>query len=263
MKRFDDLLYFTALCFVALSASAAEGPPKIKTPAPPEPNVKGALVFPDKVPAGFKLVYEQRFVTPDSLADFRFTDPAAWRFAKTNDTTALELVKQSKYAPIVRSPVNIALIADKVFGDFVLEADLIQTGKEYGHRDMCLFFGFQSPTNFYYTHIATAADPNAHNVFIVNNAPRKNFAKETTKGVNWGLGVWHKVRLERNLAAGTIKVYFDDLTKPIMIAEDKTFGAGQIGFGSFDDTGMVDNIRIWSPSVETTPTGFFKKAGGG
>ena len=206
---------------------------------------------PDGIPAGYKLAYEQKFDSATALQDFRFTDPAAWRFAKTNDTTALELANQSKYTPIVRSPVNIALIADKVFGDFVLDVDLIQTGREYGHRDMCLFFGFQSPTNFYYAHIATAADRNAHNIFVVNNAPRTNIAKETTKGVNWGLGVWHKVRLERHLAAGTIKVYFDDLAKPVMIAEDKTFGSGQIGFGSFDDTGMVDNIRIWSPSVET------------
>lgn len=237
MNQVTTFLHTTALCFVALTSFAAE------------------------IPAGYKLAYEQKFDTAAALQDFRFTDPAAWSFAKTNDISALALMKQSKYAPVVRSPVNIALIGDKVFGDFVLEVDLIQTGKEYGHRDMCLFFGLQSPTNFYYTHIATAADPNAHNVFIVNNAPRKNFAKETTKGVNWGLGVWHKVRLERNIAAGSIKVYFDNMTMPIMIAEDKTFGAGQIGFGSFDDTGMVDNIRIWSPSVETKQTGFFKAAG--
>ncbi len=236
MNHVTTFLHSTALCFVALTSFAAE------------------------IPAGYTLAYEQKFDTATALADFRFTDPTAWGFAKTNVISALALMKQSQYKPIVRSPVNIALIGDKVFGDFVLEVDLIQTGKEYGHRDMCLFFGLQSPTNFYYTHIATAADANAHNVFIVNNAPRKNFAKETTKGVNWGLGVWHKVRLERNVAAGSIKVYFDDMTKPIMIAEDKTFGAGQIGFGSFDDTGMVDNVRIWSPSVETKQTGFFKAA---
>lgn len=218
--------------------------------------------FAADLPANYKLAYEQKFDTAAALQDFRYTDPAAWRFAKTNDIAALELVKQSKYTPVVRSPVNIALIADKVFGDFVLEADLIQTGKEYGHRDMCLFFGFQSPTNFYYAHVATAADDHAHNIFVVNNAPRTKIAKETTKGVNWGLGVWHKVRLERKLADGSIKVYFDDFTKPILIAEDKAFGVGQIGFGSFDDTGMVDNIRIWSPSVETKQAGFFKKAAG-
>lgn len=258
MKHLRALLRIASLCFAALASFAADPPTRIPPPLAPAQHPKGPLVFPDKVPDGYKLVYEQRFVTPDSLFDFRFTDPAAWRFAKSNDNSALELVTQSKYTPIVRSPFNIALLADKLFGDFVLEVDLIQTGKEYGHRDMCLFFGFQSPTNFYYAHIATAADDHAHNIFIVNNAPRTKIAKETTKGVNWGLGVWHKVRLERNAAAGTIKVYFDDLTKPIMTAEDKTFIAGQIGFGSFDDTGMVDNIRIWAPSVETKKTRFFK-----
>src|SRR6185503_11511546 len=175
------------------------------------------------VPSGYKLLYEQGFQKPDALNDFAMTDPAAWKIDSTNNQRAMELVKQSNYKPIVRSPVNIALIADRVFGDFVLEADFIQTGREYGHRDMCIFYGLQNPTNFYYTHIATAADPNAHNIFVVKNAPRKNIAKETTKGANWGLNVWHKVRLERDTKAGAIRVYFDDLSKPIMIAEDKNF----------------------------------------
>jgi hypothetical protein len=212
-----------------------------------------------KLPAGYKLLYEQTFDATNALRQFVMTDPSAWKISETNQQRALELTRQSKYQPPVRSPVNIALIADKVFTDFVLEADLIQTGKEYGHRDMCLFYGVQNPTNFYYTHIATAADPNAHNIFIVKNAPRKNIAKETTKGVNWGLNVWHKVRLERDTKAGTIKVYFDDFSKPIMLAEDKNFDHGGIGFGSFDDTGMIDSIRIWGPAVETKKTGFFTR----
>ena len=203
-----------------------------------------------------KLLYEQKFDSAKALKDFIMSDTKAWRFSPSN---ALELTKQSEYKPIVRSPVNIALIADKVFEDFVLEVDLMQTGREYGHRDMCLFFGFQTPTNFYYTHIATAADANAHNIFIVNGKPRTNIAKKTTKGVNWGLGIWHKVRLERTLADGVIRVFFDDMKEPIMVAEDKTFGAGYIGFGSFDDTGMLDNIRIHGPKVETKKAGFFRK----
>src|SRR5687768_17058126 len=203
-----------------------------------------------------KTLYEQSFQTPDALKGFLMSDPKAWRFSPSN---ALELVKQSDYKPNVRSPVNIALIADKVFEDFVLDVELMQTGREYGHRDMCLFFGFQTPTNFYYTHIATAADPNAHNIFIVNGKPRTNIAKKTTKGVNWGLAVWHKVRLERKIADGSIRVFFDDMNEPIMVAEDKTFGAGYIGFGSFDDTGMVDNIRISGAKAESKKARFFGK----
>jgi len=203
-----------------------------------------------------KTLYEQSFQTPDALKGFLMSDPKAWRFSPSN---ALELVKQSDYKPNVRSPVNIALIADKVFEDFVLDVELMQTGREYGHRDMCLFFGFQTPTNFYYTHIATAADPNAHNIFIVNGKPRTNIAKKTTKGVNWGLAVWHKVRLERKIADGSIRVFFDDMNEPIMVAEDKTFGAGYIGFGSFDDTGMLDNIRIRGSKVEAKKAEFFRR----
>ena len=116
---------------------------------------------PATLPSDYKLLYEQKFDVPAALKDFLMTDTAAWKWTEDGKTSALELVQQSKYEPVVRSPVNIALIADKVFTDFVLEADLIQTGKEYGHRDMCLFFGFQNPTNFYYTHIATAADDHA------------------------------------------------------------------------------------------------------
>ena len=216
------------------------------------------LAAADNLPPGYKLVYEQDFGKREALQDFVMTDPAAWKFSpegagEEEGSGALELAQQSKYQPEVRSPVNIALIKDHLFGDFVMEVDLVQTGREYGHRDMCLFFGFQGPKEFYYTHMATKADPNAHNIFIVNNAPRTNIAKKTTQGVDWGLEVWHKVRLERKLADGTIKVYFDDLRQPIMVAEDKTFGAGFIGFGSFDDTGKIDNIKIWAPSAKTPP----------
>lgn len=204
------------------------------------------------LPAGYKLLYEQKFDSEESLKGFQMTDTNAWKWVSTGDDHggALELTQQSKYVPIVRSPVNIALIADKVFTDFVIEVEMLQTGREYGHRDMCIFYGFQSPTNFYYTHIATAADPNAHNTFIVDGAPRKNFASETTKGVNWGLNVWHKVRIERTVSDGLIKVYFDDMSKPIMIAQNDKFKSGAIGFGSFDDTGRIDNIRIWGRSSE-------------
>lgn len=221
-------------------------------------SVRGADA--PKVPAGYKLLYEQDFSKPEALKDFTFSDPAAWRLAKEQGKPALELHKQSVYKPEHRSPLNIALIADKVFGDFVLEVEVLSTKKPYPHQDMCLFFGFVGPMEYYYNHVAVAADPNAHNVFIVNHAPRKNFAKETTKGVIWGERVWHKLRAERDTQAGTYKVFFDDFSKPIMHAEDKTFLKGHLGFGSFDDIGMVTNIKVWGPSVEARKTEFFKRA---
>jgi hypothetical protein len=218
------------------------------------------------VPAGYQLLYDQNFEKSEHadkgrepIKDFVFTDATAWKVTGAGKDSALELVKQSDYQPAVRSPFNIAMIADQQFGDFVLEADLIQTGKEYGHRDMCLFFGIQNPSQFYYTHMATKTDDHAHNIFIVNKKPRSKISEKTTDGVNWGLDVWHHVRLERNTAAGTIKVFFDDMNTPIMTATDKTFGAGYVGLGSFDDTGKAKNIRIWGPKSEEKKTEFYQR----
>jgi len=213
---------------------------------------------PPGIPADYRLVYAQNFSKAAALGDFLFSDPTAWKLSEEGGKKALELTKQSAYKPAVRSPFNIALIKDKAFDDFIVEAECVQTGKEYGHRDMCFFYGYQGPGKFYYTHIATKPDDHAHNCFIVNEAPRAKFAKEVNTGVDWGLNVWHRVRIERKASDGTVRVYFDDMEKPIMVAEDKTFGAGAIGFGSFDDTGRVANIKVWSKSVESTATPAFK-----
>ena len=213
---------------------------------------------PTGIPEGFSLQYEQDFKTADSLKDFVFSDAAAWRWADGDGKLAMELQKQSGYKPAVRSPVNIALVGGLQFGDFVMEAQCMQTGKEYGHRDMIFVFGFTEPSRFYYTHIATKADEHANQIFIVNDKPRTKISATSNEGNQWGLGVWRKVRIERTGAA--IRVYFDDMSKPVMTAEDATFGAGWLGFGSFDDTGKVANIRIWAKASEakqapTFPTG--------
>ncbi len=218
----------------------------------------------DKPPAGSQELYKQDFARPESASQFVFSDPAVWKYGTTKDGGGfLELAYDRKgykstYKPKNRSPIHMALIADRAFGDFVLDCELQSTTEVYGHQDMCLFFGVTDSQKFYYVHIAKAADMNAHNIFIVNDAPRKNFASETTKGVEWKPGEWHKVRLVRDTAAGTIAVYFDDMTKPIMKAEDKTFLTGHIGFGSFDDTGRIRNIRISGPKAENRKADFFK-----
>lgn len=174
---------------------------------------------------------------------FRFSDSAAFAVDVEEGDVVLTARGGAKYAPPHRSPLNIALLDAPAFGDFVLDLEMQQTGREYGHRDLCLFFGHQGPARYYYVHIASKADPNAHNVFLVDGAPRRSFAARTTEGIDWGSpDSWHRVRLVRNGAS--IRVYFDDLETPIMEAEDATHGVGRIGFGSFDDEGRFRRIRI-------------------
>ena len=195
------------------------------------------------VPAGYNLVYQQEFETPEAICDFVFANPDNWSVAGG----VLKFEGKSNYKPPVRSPLNMALLTSHRVGSFILECDLKQTGRDYGHRDMCLFFNFQSPDKFYYSHLATRTDDHAHNIFLVNKAPRTKISDHTTPGVDWGKDQWHKVRVERFLETGTTKVYFDDMETPVMSATDKNFADGWMGFGSFDDTGQVDNIKLWAP----------------
>ncbi|HVK10571.1 MAG TPA: hypothetical protein VM597_17525 [Gemmataceae bacterium] len=210
-------------------------------------------------PAGLKLLYAQDFSKPEAMKDFAFTDPKAWRLGTTGSKPFLEQHAGSKYTPSHRSPFNFALIAGKRFGDFVLDVELQSTAREYGHRDMVLVFGYQSPSQFYYAHIASQGDDHANNVFIVKDAPRVKIAKETNKGNDWGKDAWRTVRLERTLETGAIKVYFGDLKKPVMVAEDRSFGLGWVGFGTFDDTGRVANVKVWGKEAEEKRVAGFGK----
>jgi len=211
-----------------------------------------------QVPDTHKLVYEQNFENQNSIADFSFTEPAKWIMSAGNPGNSLEFTGISEYQPPFRSPHTIGLIKGLAFGSFVLEADVLQTGKEYGHRDMCVIFGFQDPSRFYYAHIASKMDDNAHQLMLVNQAPRTKISSYTTNGIDWGQDQWHKLRIERDIQSGSIKVFFDG--KLIQEASDTTFGIGYVGFGSFDDSGKVDNIRIWTAeSVKKPSEGFGKK----
>jgi hypothetical protein len=171
------------------------------------------------------------------------TDAKAWRLVKVDSGQVYNQHQQSKYSPPFRSPLNIALVKDVAVSDFVLEAKVQSTGKDVAHRDMCLFFGYQDPSHFYYVHIAKKADDHANQIFIVNEAARLKISKTSTAGTPWDDG-WHRVKIVRRTNDGHIAIYFDDMKTPIMTAQDKTFAWGRVGIGSFDDTGNWDDIKV-------------------
>ena len=170
-------------------------------------------------------------------------DAGAWKLLDTPEGKVYSLFQQSKYKPPQRSPVNIALAKDLIVSDFVLTTKAQSTIKDYGHRDMCLYFGYQDPSHFYYVHFGKQTDDHANQIFIVNDAPRKKISTKTTPGTPW-TDQWHTLRVERSVGDGAIRVYFDDLHTPAMTAEDKTFTWGQVGIGSFDDIGNFDDITL-------------------
>jgi hypothetical protein len=177
------------------------------------------------------------------------TDPQAWKLIDTPRGKVYSQFQQSKYKPPHRSPLNISLLKDVKVTDFVLDARLQSTVKDYAHRDMCLFFGYQDPAHFYYVHLGKKTDDHANQIFIVNAADRKKISTKTTPGTDWN-DDWHSVRIVRKVEDGSIEVFYDDMKTPVMTATDKTFTWGRIGIGCFDDTGNWDDIVLRGKKAE-------------
>jgi len=179
------------------------------------------------------------------------TDPASWKIVNTPKGNIYNLHSDSNYKPKYRSPVNVAIAKEPVVSDFVLDADLQSTVKDYDHRSLVLVFGYQDADHFYYVHFGKKTDDHANQIFIVNAAPRVKISTKTTPGTPWD-DAWHHVKIVRSVADGKIDVYFDDLQTPVMTAVDKTFTSGRIGLGAFDDQGNFDHIVLHGTIVPPT-----------
>lgn len=180
------------------------------------------------------------------------TDPAAWKILETSQGKVYSQFRKSAYEPPHRSPFNIALLKDVVVGDFVLEARVRSTARDYNHRDVCVIFGYQDPAHFYYSHLGRKTDDHANQIFIVNGAPRRKISSRTTEGTPW-TDDWHRVRVVRRAADGRIEVYFDDFSRPAQVAEDRTFTWGKVGLGTFDDTADWDDVVLRGARADAPP----------
>ncbi|MAS95600.1 MAG: hypothetical protein CMO55_20560 [Verrucomicrobiales bacterium] len=194
------------------------------------------------------VVYSDDF--SGGIENWEPTDESAWKITEVEGNQVYENLGGSKYEPPYRSPKNISLLKGHAVGDFVLTAKVQTTKESYGHRDMCLFFGYQNPANYYYIHLGQKADPHANQIFLVNEAPRVAITEKGTDGTPWKDKTWHDVKIVRKVADGLIEIYFDDMDTPTHVAHDKTFTWGRIGLGTFDDKGMWDDVELRGVKVE-------------
>ncbi len=191
--------------------------------------------------AGFQEIFSEDFES--DIANWELVDDG-WKHVPSGNSKVLSLHKKaSNFKPLHRSPTHIALLKDNEVADFDLNLRVQSTNEDYNHRDVCLFFGYQSPTQYYYVHLGKKTDPHCNQIFVVNHADRTKISLTTSEGTNWD-DRWHSVRLLRDATTGDIQVFFDDMNTPVMTAKDKTFTRGRIGVGSFDDTANFDNLEL-------------------
>lgn len=189
------------------------------------------------------VVFEDGF--ENGASHWQPTDEKKWTiFKEENGNHAYHLLGKSDYQPPHRSPHSISLIKDVKVTDFVFTARVQTLQTSRAHRDMCIFFGYQDPAHFYYVHFGEKTDPHANQIFIVNDAPRIKISEKTNAGTPWKDKTWHDIKIIRKVENGLIEIYFDDMENPHMVAHDKNFTWGQVGVGSFDDLGLVDDVTL-------------------
>jgi hypothetical protein len=155
------------------------------------------------------------------------------------------------YDSIPRLPGNVGIINNHIFGDFILDADVLPVKDSLGLAELCLFLGYKGPEKYYFVQLANLSDSATHGIFLVNNNLKTRLTGEEEKTVPWKDGKWTKVRLIRDIIRRSIVVYVDNMTVPLMLVTDYELVMGSVGLGTYSGSARFDNIKIWSPTVLT------------
>jgi len=117
-------------------------------------------------------------------------------------------------------------------------------------RDVVLIFGYADDTHYYYAHVSSKADA-VHSVIMkVAGSQRATIHLEANPSPVLN-GNWQTIRVE-HAATGTIRVFVDNLVTPRLTANDTTYPAGALAFGSFDDRALFDDVVVSGTDISAT-----------
>jgi hypothetical protein len=175
--------------------------------------------------------------------------PSKWRFPGDE---VIQAERGTDPGPPRRPFEYATLTSGPEFASVQIDAEVrIDEPVTRNDRDVIIVFGWQSDTRFYYTHLSQDNTIYPHNgIFVVNDADRLRFDDQWNGSTGAEPSIrdteWHKVRVIHCAETGRILVYVDDMTTPRITGTDvnKTFGAGRIGFGSFDNFGRLRNLTV-------------------
>ena len=187
------------------------------------------------------------------LASWQFPYPEDWAILSENSSQGINHylhMKRNREPGVPRRPLQFALLKKAKVGSFDLHTRLRREGKS-----MIVVFNYVDTLHFYYAHLSAdrGQQDAVHNgIFIVNGEPRKRIA-----GIDAPPALpdrdWHRVRLTRDARAGAIQVFMDDAHEPLFSVVDDAFTCGQVGIGSFDETGDFDDVVLNSNDAGCEP----------
>ncbi|RIJ70598.1 hypothetical protein D1871_18615 [Nakamurella silvestris] len=193
-----------------------------------------------------------------AAADWAPQTPSLWEFS--NGQIIQTKVGNEPTGP--RRPYEFAVLtAGQEFTSLSYRSQVrIDEPVSVSNRDVILVFNYQTPTKYSYVHLSQDNTIYPHNgIFVVNDADRLRIDDQWNPSTSRGAAPaikdreWHDVRIDFCADTGSIKVYVDGSSQPLMTATDRTFTQGRVGFGSFDNYGRVRAVKVTGTSVKTEP----------
>ncbi len=169
---------------------------------------------------------------------------ADWKVDTEDAVPVLRLVEHRGPLPGPRRPIQFALTDVPEYSRLTFEADVKPLG-----GSLLIAFAYRDAAHFDYAHLSvdTAAKQPVHNgIFHVYGGERVRISTERGPAAFSATGRWHHVKLTHNATMGTVDVLVDGQPLPALHAADLSLGPGQIGPGSFDETGEFKNVTITS-----------------
>jgi hypothetical protein len=187
--------------------------------------------------------------SPGTLSHLDMPFPEDWQILSEGHLHYLHMLRP-RPPGVPRRPLQFARLKGVSVGSFTLN---LKIRREHG--SMIVVFGYVDTLHFYYAHLSK--DPGTkvavHNgIFIVDGGERRRIAGVSAQPALPDLS-WHDVRIARDVGSGSIQVFVDRQAQPLFSVVDRTFLCGQIGLGSFDETGDFAHLRLKGASAECHP----------
>lgn len=180
--------------------------------------------------------------TSGNLDAWQLPYPEDWQNGTEGQMHFLHMLRNRE--PLVpRRPMQFALLKGVKVGSFTFQARVRRAG-----TSMMMVFNYVDGLHFYYAHLSRDRGTKVavHNgLFLVDGAPRRRIAGTAAEPVLPDQN-WHTVRIRRDVKTGSIEVFVDQETQARFSVVDRTFTCGQVGLGSFDETGDFTDVRLTS-----------------
>lgn len=192
----------------------------------------------------------------DALSAWQFPYPEDWTILAEGANHYLHMLR-NREPGVPRRPLQFARLSRARVGSFDFRARVRREG-----TSMIVVFNYVDTLHFYYAHLSAdygTKQPVHNGLFMVNGEPRQRIAGAEAEPALPDRA-WHTVRVRRDVPAGRIEVFMDNDRAPRFQVIDRTFNCGEVGIGSFDETGDFDDIQLQSSDAGCKPGNVIRPA---